>query len=1479
MSTAIQTELERCVRELHSTDPSVQAEAAKAIQVLTTSYSHEDAVVRSGALPRLIELMERGTVGVQERAAAVVANLAVVAETARAAAQAVVPLVQLLSRGRLAKEIAAEALANLAANPGEDQRGTITAAGALGPLVDLVKGSSRLAQENAASALQNLAADHPENARNITEAGAVGRGLQGRFLNLAADPDSETAMVRAGAVRPLLKLLTRFPPRPRAQQRAAMLLSCLARQHTLEILKHGNAIKPLVELLNCGNSAVEESAADVLFVLTLHPRGWAEAKGLGMLGRAHESQSPKVRLLVDPMYRKGPGPGKTSELVVLGLGSKNARDQAVKRIPLTAPLRRLAWLLWRLNRLRALRGPRLEKRLSDERALSCVHASMPLRPRAATPWNLNACPADKEISENSEEEPLAPNEDEGPPLPKHLLPPLLPPLPPPNDPPSDQVGKPVKSALKKAVLAVAAVSKVANKPTPNEAAPTATSDFKSKDPGGGSPSLGGQSGKARSVRFQEDAPQVKSDKDEKEKKTETTPQEPDDLTVSNASSREDIMAKTMFDMVSTVTLDNPGLSYRVLFATERQAQIIGNNPDTLEKLAAQFRTEETAKPKVVINLLTSLGTSQLREKRKQHPDEDEQHRLDMFMRHVLLPIAEQTNALVLCDAVADRCILADSFVRMCRVRHAAWNKKMPFTVVGVTTMNELDKRSGERCFWRELMGKCKGAWEDEWKKYYKNRQLNIDKSIPTGTGGVGDIQPLLPNLIIAGGFESSSNSRAAASTLKTALVSHLGASIPSIAFKTGMSELSYLKQTTESGLETAVDAIQQQTAVVFLDLFRRDKLQLESILESIPGTDSVKTPQDLPVRARHFANGGQDCETEFLKGAEAMMLKRNTAVENAKKTSFFDACAIAKLHSRYRRFFGEAKKQQRKFALWQAICLEERNRETRDIDGVRQARSVLYKVFQEHAKEMGVVFAAGWQHSVFNSAGWQNSVFKAAAVLEDEDDEAQAESVAAANEKLQKEHEESATYAFVARSTELVSSEFFTSINIWRGQSALERRIYAILTRSRLPPQHNLEALRLLLDAWTEYDVAKHLATYYGRLSRLWYFSQIVCGLGTVVFSVIAQTFVLEEFYTSLINFTISLFCTTLISLHAFANPTTRWHKLRCAAADLESLTWLFRTKCKQFESSDIDSVSNSVTLFREQLNEWRRNVVRGTDLHRSDFQRKWPHEKLTRGQHEKSRIYSDKHCPVQKPLDDEDMHEDDDVINKSTMHPADGVLPDHSPRRRQVVVTEVFWQRLCCCRKLRPSPPEAAKPSPQAVERAYKQAHGEEWDPRDDHEQNDKSQASDAEAQSRKAEASQASLEAWQDDHHSPVNADEYIRWRLQTMRRFYEQRLPAYAKYHRFIFALTLLGSMGSSIFAYISLNSWVVVAASLSTSASSWMEFSNVLQNIQRYSDTIQELKKLEAWWESLAPMEKASKENLNLLVCIFQKMEAFVFEAAL
>ncbi|CAE7689494.1 PUB2, partial [Symbiodinium sp. CCMP2456] len=975
---------------------------------------------------------------------------------------------------------------------------------------------------------------------------------------------------------------------------------------------------------------------------------------------------------------------------------------------------------------------------------------------------------------------------------------------------------------------------------------------------------------------------------EEDKKPEPTPQRkaakknPDENNnVTKASTKEDIMAKTMFDMIYTVTLQNSGVSYRVLYATERQAQIIGNNPDTLQKLAEQFRTAE---PKVVINLLTSLGTAHLR---KLEADVDVEHRLDMFMRHVLLPIAEQTNALVLCDAVKDRCILADSFVRMCRVRQGAWKKKMPFTLLGFTTMKELDKGPGKH-LWSDLMERCgdhcdDGPWKKAWKESLRNgddynhghvhgfdQEQEQDHDHDHGTDSVdidtwrgGDIQPLVSNVIIAGGL-GGSRSLAAAAALKTALVSHLGASVPSIAFKTGMSELSHLQQTTQSGLETAVNAIQQQTSVIFLDLFPRDKLRPHSIFQAA-GIENRKRPQqELPIRPHVvLAEAGQDRDEKFLEAAECIMRK---GIDPHDKHNFFEGCAIAKLHWRYRTVFGEAsnkKQRQSKFALWQAIRLEERNRETRDIDGVRQARSVLYRVFQKQAEASfrqrrsmlsmgaGGDIGPGQTHGSAHADGAGRCRW-CGAVNDKEDDEAQGKAESDAVPR----GDESKMYAFVARSTELVSSDLFASINIWQSQSALERKIYRILTRSRLPPQHNLEALRLLRDAWTEYDVAKHLATYYGRLSRLWYFFQIGCGLVTIVFNVIAETQHLEEFYTSLVNFNLSLFCTTLISLHAFANPTTRWHKLRCAAAELESLTWLFRTKCRQFELGDIDFESNSVTLFREQLNEWRRTVVRGTDLHRSDFQKKWPHRKLTRGQHEKSRIKSDKDCSVQKPADDEDMVEGDDGVCRSTKVADAGDLCNQSSLSSPTAGKKSrcsggFMQLFCCGR---------THPTPQEVD----EEPGEEWDNKDDPEQGDKSQATDAEAPSTKTAASKASLYAWQDDHHSPANAEEYIRWRLQTMRRFYEKRLPRYAKYHRFIFALTLLGSMGCSIFAYIEFNSWVVVWASLSTAASSWMEFSNVLQNIQRYSDTIQELKKLEAWWESLPPMEKASKENLNLLV---------------
>ena len=50
-----------------------------------------------------------------------------------------------------------------------------------------------------------------------------------------------------------------------------------------------------------------------------------------------------------------------------------------------------------------------------------------------------------------------------------------------------------------------------------------------------------------------------------------------------------------------------------------------------------------------------------------------EEKLDMFMSDVIIPLAAQTNAVVLCTAVRDDCALSTSFLRMYSVARAKWS--------------------------------------------------------------------------------------------------------------------------------------------------------------------------------------------------------------------------------------------------------------------------------------------------------------------------------------------------------------------------------------------------------------------------------------------------------------------------------------------------------------------------------------------------------------------------------------------------------------------------------------------------------------------------------------------------------------------------------------------------------------------------------------------------------------------------------------
>ena len=141
-------------------------------------------------------------------------------------------------------------------------------------------------------------------------------------------------------------------------------------------------------------------------------------------------------------------------------------------------------------------------------------------------------------------------------------------------------------------------------------------------------------------------------------------------------------AQTMFNMIEPID----GGKKRLLFLSNSQASLLASDEAHLAKLLDALNV---GKPQLVINLLTSGGfrghttryADETTLQKLSHSDMagikynkpafvervDERkavERIDNFMAQVLIPLAVQTSAIVLCSADAHECILAASFTRM-----------------------------------------------------------------------------------------------------------------------------------------------------------------------------------------------------------------------------------------------------------------------------------------------------------------------------------------------------------------------------------------------------------------------------------------------------------------------------------------------------------------------------------------------------------------------------------------------------------------------------------------------------------------------------------------------------------------------------------------------------------------------------------------------------------------------------------------------
>ena len=304
----------------------------------------QEAIIDSGGIPYLLNVMRTGSQLGQEHAARVLRNLAMETENQNALVDAntIPELVQLTKTGSArAQEVAAAGLSELASGaiverekkrlleevfgktaeydeddplytaPRPDRLVLIAEAGGIVPLVAMMLSPNSFARENAAGALMHLALE-PANQIAIAKANGI--------APLVAILDDGTETAHGNAAKALLRLAVNnednqgqtakhlvallSSEKEGAQMRAAQVMSQLAKYNpgSPVTIVNAGAISPLVNLLSGGTLAAKAEASNALKNLSLNSPSTqlAIARGLVVLLEtgSPESQEHLTQLLL-----------------------------------------------------------------------------------------------------------------------------------------------------------------------------------------------------------------------------------------------------------------------------------------------------------------------------------------------------------------------------------------------------------------------------------------------------------------------------------------------------------------------------------------------------------------------------------------------------------------------------------------------------------------------------------------------------------------------------------------------------------------------------------------------------------------------------------------------------------------------------------------------------------------------------------------------------------------------------------------------------------------------------------------------------------------------------------------------------------------------------------------------------------------------------------------------------------------------------
>ena len=745
-------------------------------------------------------------------------------------------------------------------------------------------------------------------------------------------------------------------------------------------------------------------------------------------------------------------------------------------------------------------------------------------------------------------------------------------------------------------------------------------------------------------------------------------QRPDDHVKDEYNNEIDIIkAQTMHQMVTTVNDGSGGTSKKLMFLSNIQASVISSDIKCVKKMLSAFELREC---KLIIRFLPAAGGAHtidngmmkafrslnrsdptkfcqewkklLRTQAMNNPNTgivqdvlpvppylrfedmiESEYALESFMRDVLVPLAAETNALVVGSAFKDDTMMM-TFAKV------AASLDFKYGGVGVTPwlmMGFADAPSlCMACCDKETMARSYFKGNTKWQKQYSRilRAKVISDRIRQGKFKQGmdileedkmlastmedpfqddedimyDINPNIGNLVIVDGVEVKHGRVVGVSTgpqafLEAILMDYLVSTCTTIGVASMHAMGGY------AGMMAMSDWINMQVPVLLLDIRKRQPYTIKFPSDAVCSqgmsmTDSA-TAEDM---SRYKSMRKVEALEQLFREMEQRDLEFDRQMLEAGKVDIFEICRMAHFHGH---LLPKEEAEVKNVSLFEAI--EAAFEKTKVFNG-DEARGRWNKLMDDVVQYLiSREFKAYWD------------------LKPDEEIKELAEQGILNWEMHFKDnlvHARAAAHAVLTH--DLVYSAHASSlVEI----SHVVNKV--MMKKDLLPSENTLEGLMIVRSAWDVVDAARYTLRGYKLAAKLLYLLIIVFAVvypSVVVFQEeidksASITLVDGSIMTAsqFIIFVISTVTALISATMSMFNPLRRFQQMRDAEAALCSAIWHYRTRTGPYACSRDGGSAAANASLRAQVYECRQKILGQADMSETSFYKQYPAHIYKHGQ------------------------------------------------------------------------------------------------------------------------------------------------------------------------------------------------------------------------------------------------------------------------